>query len=108
MSATSKEKHDEMPSDRDMAAQNVSMPGSKSVDDDSDSSPPERPTSLSIGSTYNTISVDESLENERYFLLRIKAEAFLDTMWIGSSYMSVSRALLFACFYRAKVFCSAF
>ena len=77
MSATTEEKHDEMPSDRDMAVQNGSIPDNKSIDDDSDSSPPERPTSLSIGSMYNTISVDESLENERYFLQRIKVEACL-------------------------------
>ncbi|XP_028400786.1 protein Aster-B-like isoform X2 [Dendronephthya gigantea] len=35
------------------------------IDDDSDTSPPpERPTSLFVGSKYDTISVDESLENE--------------------------------------------
>jgi hypothetical protein len=73
MSATTEEKHDEIPPEREALLQNGSLPDSKSIDDDSDSSPPERPTSLSLGSMYSTISVDESLENERYFLSQMKA-----------------------------------
>ena len=66
MSTTTEEKHKDVPSEGDVSLQNESIPDKKSIDDDSDSPPPERPTKLFVRSKYDTISVDESLGNERY------------------------------------------
>ncbi len=79
MSITTEEKHDEMPSERDVSLQNGSLPDNKSIDDDSDSPPLERPTRLSVGSKYDRISVDESLESERYLCISNQSrDLFID------------------------------
>lgn len=67
MSTTTEEKHKEVLSESDVSLRNESIPDKKSIDDDSDSPPPERPTKLFVGSKYDAISVKyESLGNERY------------------------------------------
>ena len=66
MSTTTEEKHKEVQSESDVSLRNESIPDKKSIDDDSDSPPPERPTKLFVRSKYDTISVNESLGNERY------------------------------------------
>ena len=71
MSTVAEGKPNDEPSENNVLPQ---MAEKKYADDDSDSSPPDRPTSLFVGSKYDTISVDESLENKRYFCYkRIKA-----------------------------------
>ncbi|CAB3989317.1 Hypothetical predicted protein [Paramuricea clavata] len=64
MSTTTEEQQNEMPSESDISLRNGSISNNKSIDDDSDSPPPERPTNLFVRSKYDTISVDESLQNE--------------------------------------------
>jgi hypothetical protein len=65
MSTTTEEQQNEMPSESDISLRNGSISNNKSIDDDSDSPPPERPTNLFVRSKYDTISVDESLQNKR-------------------------------------------
>ena len=69
MSTNTDEQHNEVPSESDVSLQESSILDNKSIDDDdSDSPSPERPTSLFLRPKYDdTISVDDSLENERYF-----------------------------------------